>query len=134
MLLGYKKDRLQLLSVISIIWLLFGVGSLISSLIEGETNIVFPILYIAQALLLYGVYTYCRVNKYVLISKEYIQRNSLWKSKAHINDILKVRKTGKVYFIYTSEQTIRINTKLLDNQAVIELESFISRLPNAVSV
>lgn len=134
MLLGYKKDRLQLLSVISIIWLLFGVGSLISSLIEGETNIVFPILYIAQALLLYGVYTYCRVNKYVLISKEYIQRNSLWKSKAHINDILKVRKTGKIYFIYTSEQTIRINTKLLDNQAVIELESFISRLPNAVSV
>lgn len=134
MLLGYKKDRLQLLSVISIIWLFFGVGSLISSLIEGETNIVFPILYIAQALLLYGVYTYCRVNKYVLISKEYIQRNSLWKSKAHINDILKVRKTGKIYFIYTSEQTIRINTKLLDNQAVIELESFISRLPNAVSV
>ena len=134
MLLGYKKDRLQLLSVISIIWLLFGVGSLISSLIEGETNIVFPVLYIAQALLLYGVYTYCKVNKYVLISNEYIQRNTLWKSKAHINDILKVRKTGKIYFIYTSKQTIRINTKLLDNQAVIELESFINRLPHAVSV
>ncbi|HLW14190.1 MAG TPA: hypothetical protein VKX30_01675 [Flavobacteriaceae bacterium] len=134
MLLGYKKDRLQLLSVISIIWLLFGVGSLISSLIQGETNIVFPVLYIAQALLLYGIYTYCRVNKYVLISKEYIQRNTLWKSKAHINDILKVRKAGKIYFIYTPEQTIRINTKLLDSQAVIELERFINRLPNAVSV
>ena len=134
MLLGYKKDRLQLLSVISIIWLLFGVGSLISSLIEGETNIVFPVLYIAQALLLYGVYTYCKVNKYVLISNEYIQRNTLWKSKAHINDILKVRKTGKIYFKSTSKQTIRINTKLLDNQAVIELESFINRLPHAVSV
>ena len=134
MLLGYKKDRLQLLSVISIIWLLFGVVTLITSLVNGGTNIVFPILYIAQALLLYGVYTYCKVNKYVLISNEYIQRNTLWKSKAHINDILKVRKTGKIYFIYTSEQTIRINTKLLDNQAVIELESFINSLPHAVSV
>lgn len=134
MLLGYKKDRLQLLSVISIIWLLFGLGSLISSLIEGETNIVFPILYIAQALLLYGVYSYCKVNKYVFISKEYIQCNTLWKSKAYINDILKVRKTGKIYFLYTSEQTIRINTKLLDNQAVRELENFISHLPHAVSV
>ena len=134
MLLGYKKDRLQLLSVISIIWFLFGVISLITSLVNGETNIVFPILYIAQALLLYGVYTYCKVKKYILISNDYIQCNTLRKSKAHINDILKVRKTGKIYFIYTSEQTMRINTKLLDNQAVTELEGFISRLPHAVAV
>ena len=70
MLLGYKKDRLQLLSVISIIWFLFGVVSLVTSLTKGESNIVLPILYLVQAVLLYGVYTYCKVKKYILINNE----------------------------------------------------------------
>jgi len=134
MLLGYKKDRLQLLSVISIIWLLFGVVSLITTLSEGGSNVVLPILYLAQAVLLYGVYTYCKVKKYILISKDYIQRNSLSKPKAHINDILKVRKKGNLYFFYTPKKTLRVNTKLMDKKALAELEDFIKRLPNAVSV
>lgn len=134
MLLGYKKDRLQLLSIISIIWFLFGVVSLVTTLSEGGANIVLPILYLAQAVTLYGVYTYCKVKKYILINNEYIQRNSFSKPKAHIKDILKVRKKGKIYFFYTSKRTLRVNTKLLDNQALIDLEDFIKRLPNAVAV
>ncbi|HLS11612.1 MAG TPA: hypothetical protein VK050_05585 [Flavobacteriaceae bacterium] len=134
MLLGYKKDRLQLLSIISITWFMFGMVSLVTSLTQGETNMVLPILYVAQAIILYGIYTYCKVNKYILIDKDYIQRNSLSKPKVHVEDILKVRKKGKIYFFYTPKRTLRINTKLLDKQALTELEDFIKSLPNAVAV
>lgn len=134
MLLGYKKDRLQLLAVISTIWFLFGVISLILSTIQGDANIVMPILYIAQAILFYGVYKYCKIKKYIVISSDYIQCNSLSKPKANVKDILKVRKRGKIYFLYTSKRTLRINTKLLDNSAIKKLEEFINGLPNAVSV
>lgn len=134
MLLGYKKDRLQLLSIISITWFMFGMVSLVTSLTQGETNMVLPILYVAQAIILYGIYTYCKVNKYILIGKDYIQRNSLSKPKVHVEDILKVRKKGKIYFFYTPKRTLRINTKLLDKQALTELEDFIKSLPNAVAV
>lgn len=134
MLLGYKKDRLQLLAVISITWFLFGIMSFVFSYGKADANIVMPILYIAQALLLYGVYRYCKIKKYIVISNDYIQCNSLSKPKANVKDILKVRKRGKMYFLYTSQRTLRINTKLLDKQALKLLEEFINRLPNAVSV
>lgn len=134
MLLGYKKDRLQLLFIIAIIWFLIGMISLIISFIKGEPNIVLPVLYLVQSILFYGVYIYCKVKKYLLINKDYIQRNSPSKPKAHINDILKVRKKGNVYYLYTSKRTLRINTKLLDNQALIELENFLKNLPKAVVV
>ena len=134
MLLGYKKDRLQLLSIISITWFLFGMVSLVTSLSQGEVNMILPILYVAQAIILYGIYTYCKVNKYIMIGKDYIQRNSLSKPKVYVEDILKVRKKGKLYFFYTNERTLRINTKLLDSQALLELEVFVKHLPNAVSV
>jgi len=113
---------------------MFGMVSLVTSLTQGETNMVLPILYVAQAIILYGIYTYCKVNKYILIDKDYIQRNSLSKPKVHVEDILKVRKKGKIYFFYTPKRTLRINTKLLDKQALTELEDFIKSLPNAVAV
>ena len=134
MLLGYKKDRLQLLSIIAITWFTFGMISLVTSLTKGEANMVLPILYLAQAIILYGIYSYCKANKYILIEKDYIQRNSLSKPKVHVQDILKVRKKGKIYYFYTPKTTLRINTKLLDDEALAELENFIKHLPNAVAV
>lgn len=134
MLLDYKKDRLQLLAVIAIIWLLFGIISLVSFSSQGSSNIVMPILYIVQALLFFGIYRYCKVKKYIEISSDYIQCNSFSKPKANIKDILKVRKRGSIYFLYTAKRTLRINTKLLDKHAVKLLEEFLKRLPNAVTV
>ncbi len=134
MLLGYKKDRLQILFIISIIWFLFGAISFIMLLKDGEGNLVLPILYMAQAGLFYGIYKYCKVKKYIYISDEYIQRNSLSQSKVYLQDILKVRKRGKFYFFYTSKRTLRINTQLLDKNAVDTLDTFIDNLPNALTV
>lgn len=134
MLLDYKKDRLQLLFIISIIWLLFGAISFIFSSIDGSVNIVLPLLYVVQAFVFYMAYRYCKTKKYVLISKDFIQCNSFSKPKAYIKDIMKVRKNGKTYFLYTSKNTLRINTKLLDKKAVKLLEEFLTHLPNAVTV
>lgn len=134
MLLGYKKDRLQLLAVISIIWFLFGVISLFYSFQQGNSSVIMPVLYIAQAVLFFGIYHYCKTKKYIVICKDYIQCNSLAKPKANIKDILKVRKTGNVYFLYTSKRTLRINSKLLDQKATQRLEEFLKQLPNAVIV
>lgn len=134
MLLGYKKDRLQLLFVISMMWLLFGAISLVSSSLEGKVSLTLPFIYILQAVLFYMAYRYCKIKKYVHISKEFIQCNSFSKPKAYINEIKKVKKNGNTYFLYTPKKTLRINTKLLDTNAIKLLEDFLIALPNSVIV
>lgn len=133
MLLSYKRDRLQLLLIISGILLLFGVGSLVTFIKNRDSSLLLTGLYIVQAALFYSIYKYCKTRKYVYICNEYIQCNSLSKPKAYLSDILKVRKRGGFYFIYTSKRTLRINTKLLDHRALDTLEEFIKNLPNALS-
>jgi len=134
MLLSYKRDRLQLLLIISLICCLFGVINLVVFMKNESSSLFLSLLYVIQAGIFYSLYKYLKIKKYLYICNEYIQRNSLFISKAYLDDILKVRKRGKVYFFYTPKKTLKVNTKLLDGYDKEQLDIFISKLPISLTI
>lgn len=126
MRLGFKKDRLQLLLTMAVFLTVFGVFSILSSVKKEAMDLVLPILYIVQAGVLIWVYRYFKTKKYLYVCKDYIQSNVLFGKKVYFKDIEQIRRRGEMYFIFTEKDVFKINTKLIDEKSLKELNKILN--------
>ena len=126
MKIRFKKKRLKVNIVLGIIWIALGTLTIVTDDEIRWTNygyLVIGILYV-------GHYLYDLKNQYLTIENGTIRKNGLygyWK-KINLNEINWIKKFAGDYTLVTEQNELKINTELIDENSLTELNRILAEL------
>jgi hypothetical protein len=124
MKIRYKKKRLNSNLFIGIVWGIFG---LLSLTYDGPIRWM-DFGYVFMAILYLGQYVYEYNNQYLTISNGTIRKNKLFGKKIELNKITWIKKFAGDYILNTENQELTINTQVVDEKSLPELERILSEI------
>ena len=124
MKIGYKKKRQNLNLFFGIAWGIFGTLTLF---IEGKMRWT-DYGYIVLSILYLGRYLYERANQYLTIENGTIRKNSWFGKKLALNEITWIKKFAGDYILKTDQQELTVNTDLIDEKSMTELNRILGNL------
>jgi hypothetical protein len=84
--------------------------------------------FFAMALLYLGQYMFERQNQYLTITQDEIKVNNLFRKRIKLSDISRIKKFADDYKIIADEKVITINTKIIDQESLSELNELLVKL------
>ncbi|MDB4402082.1 hypothetical protein N9169_01290 [Algibacter sp.] len=124
MKIRYKKKRLKFYLIMTILWLIFVVFNLISNDF-GEwtayTWLGISVMYIA-------IYSFDYFNQYLTIQNNVIKENHLFGKKINLNEIKRIKKFAGDYILQTDKTELTINTQIIDQNSLTELNAELEKL------
>jgi hypothetical protein len=126
MKIKFKKKRLRVNLILGLVWIVLGTLSIVTDDEIRWTDygyLVIGILYI-------GHYLYDLTNQYLTIENGTIRKNGLygyWK-KINLNEINWIKKFAGDYTLKTEQKELKINTELIDKDALSELNKILTEL------
>jgi hypothetical protein len=109
--------------IFGIIWLVFGTTAVI---INSEN--VFNYGYIIMGILYLGTYLFENNKHYLTIENGTISKNHLIPKKINLNEIKRVKKFAGDYILKTDSTELRINTELIEEKSLAELNTVLENL------
>jgi hypothetical protein len=126
MKIKFKKKRLRVNLILGLVWIVLGTLSIVTDDEIRWTDygyLVIGILYI-------GHYLSDLTNQYLTIENGTIRKNGLygyWK-KINLNEINWIKKFAGDYTLKTEQKELKINTELIDKDALSELNKILTEL------
>ena len=126
MKIKFKKKRLRVNLILGIVWIILGTLSIVTDDKIRWTDygyLVIGILYV-------GHYLYDLKNQYLTIENGTIRKNGLygyWK-KINLNEINWIKKFAGDYTLKTEKKELKINTELIDENSLTELNKILAEL------
>ncbi|EGV42901.2 hypothetical protein BZARG_2018 [Bizionia argentinensis JUB59] len=117
----YKKKRLYINLFMALFWIALAVLALWENYSINWYNFGFLLaatLYLTQ-------FIWDISYQYVTITDKFIRKNGLLIKKILLKDITHVEKTGNGYTLKTTGKTLVIKAHLIDENSLVELESFL---------
>jgi hypothetical protein len=124
MKIKYKKKRIYINLAFGIFWILLGV----INFIEGDTIRWTDYGYLLAGILYLGQYLWNITNQYLTVENGIIKKNSIFGKKINLNDITWIKKFAGDYTLKTENQELKINTELIAEKSLAELEKILGKL------
>nr|WP_319401794.1 hypothetical protein [uncultured Carboxylicivirga sp.] len=121
-----KKTRLYTNLILGLVWIILGFFILHTK----ETYQWSDFLYLVIGLLYIGHYLYDSINQYLIIENGIIRKNVLYdyRKKINLNDINSIKKFAGVYTLKTNNKEFKINTTIIDEDSLEELNKLLGEL------
>tara|TARA_R110001632_G_scaffold45215_3_gene114860 strand:+ start:395 stop:781 length:387 start_codon:yes stop_codon:yes gene_type:complete len=123
MKIRFTKKRLKHYLIFGIIWLVFGT----TAVIFNSEN-VFNYGYIIIGILYFGTYIFENNKHYLTIENGTISKNHLIPKKINLNEIKRIKKFAGDYILKTDSTELRINTELIEENSLEELNTVLENL------
>ena len=123
MIIQYKRRYLRWNLVFGLFWLILGVIS-----IPNNSENYLNYGYLIAALFYIGNYILKSNNQYLTIDSETITINNLFPKKVNLNDLILIKKSKKIYILKTEISELRINTSLIEKNALKDLQAIMKNL------
>ena len=126
MKIKFKKNRLYGNLLLGVVW--FGIGLL--NIYEGDNARWSFYVYLVLGLLYIGHFLTDITYQYLTIEKGAIRRNKLYGmgNKINLSDINWIKKDDRGYTLITDAHTMKIKTKLIEQNSLTELNTILGQL------
>ena len=124
MRIGYKKRHMYINLIFGLVWL---VWFFIGILTKDEPNWTDYGWIVISAMYLIG-YFYQRQNKYLTIENGIIKINSPFGKKLNLTEVKRIKKFAGDYILKTDSTELRINTELIEENSLAELNTVLEKL------
>lgn len=126
MKIRFKKRRLYANLIVGIIWT--GLG--IFNVIETEALKWIDYGYLVVGFLYISHYLYDDFNQYLNIENGIIAKNEFFgfKKKIALNDVTLIKEYAGDYILQTEDEKLEINTTLIEDQSLKELNNVLKEL------
>ena len=110
--------------IMGLIWMGYG---LLSVLFEDDPNwmdygwLIFAGIYLI-------VYVFQKTQKYLAIDNGFLKIQGPFGKKINLNDVREIRKFAGDYILKTGNTQLTINTQLIDEESLTELNSILQKL------
>ncbi|MGE5943961.1 MAG: hypothetical protein ACM31G_06440 [Flavobacteriales bacterium] len=123
MKIRFKKKRLKYNLIFGILWLILGTTS-----VTFESGNVFNYGYIIMGILYFGTYLFENNKQYLTIENGIISKNHLIPKSINMNEIKRINKFAGDYVLKTDSTELRINTELIEEKSLAELNIVLENL------
>ena len=123
MKIRYKKKRLNYYLIFGILWLILGTAS-----VTFESGTIFNYGYLLMGFLYLGTYFFENNKQYLTIENGVISKNQLIPKKINLDEIKQIKKFAGDYILKGNSTELRINTELIDQKSLLELNTFLEGL------
>ncbi len=124
MKIKYKKKRNYINLALGLFWILLSILSFIQKDKIHWTDygyLVVGVLYIGQ-------YFWDITNQYLTLENGIIKKNSVFGRKINLNEIIWIKKFAGDYTLKTENQELKINTELIQEHSLNELNKILAEL------
>jgi len=123
MKIRFTKKRLKHYLIFGMLWLVLGT----TAVIFNSEN-VFNYGYLIIGILYLGTYLFENNNQYLTIENGTISKNHLISKKINLNEIKRIKKFAGDYILKTDSTELRINTELIEEKSLAELNNVLENL------
>ena len=123
MKIRFTKKRLKHYMIFGILWLVLGTIAVIFN-----SDNVFNYGYIVIGILYFGTYLFENNKQYLTIENGIISKNHLIPKKINLNEIKRIKKFAGDYILKTESTELRINTELIEENSLAELNTVLENL------
>ncbi|MDZ4127680.1 MAG: hypothetical protein U1E02_26455 [Hydrogenophaga sp.] len=123
MKIRFKKKRLKYYLIFGILWLVLGT----TAVIFNPENF-FNYGYLLMGILYAGTYLFENKKQYLTIENGIISKNHLIPKKINLNEIKRIKKFAGDYILKTDSTELRINTELIEENSLAELNTVLEKL------
>ncbi|MGC6434389.1 MAG: hypothetical protein ACON4M_09370 [Crocinitomicaceae bacterium] len=123
MKIRFTKKRLKHSLIFGIVWLALGTTAVIFN-----SDNVFNYGYLIIGFLYFGTYLFENNKQYLTIENGIISKNQLIPKKINLNKINRIKKFAGDYILETDSTELRINTVLIEEKSLAELNTVLENL------
>jgi len=123
MKIRFKKKRLKYYLIFGILWLVLGTTAVIFN-----PESFFNYGYLLMGILYAGTYLFENKKQYLTIENGIISKNHLIPKKINLNEIKRIKKFAGDYILKTDSTELRINTELIEENSLAELNTVLEKL------
>ena len=123
-IIKYTKKRLYINLILALFWTTLGVFVLW----ESNTIRWYNFGYLLAGLLYFTQFFYDLFWQYLFISDECIKINGFFGKKIRLKDITAIEKFAGGYTLKTENQKFNIHTNLIDENSLIEFDTFLNTI------
>ncbi len=126
MKIRFKKKRLYMSAILGIVWTGFGTYNIL----EDENLRWSDYIYLLVGILYIGHYLFDLINQYLIVENGTIRKNLLYgySKKINLNEINLIKKFAGDYTLKTDTQKLKINTDLIEEKSLAELNEILQKL------
>ena len=124
MKIKYKNKRFKKHLIFGILWTILGFLNLNYS---GDNSWI-DYGFLVIAVLYWSSYFYEKNNQYLTVDDDSIKKNSITGKKIYLSDITWIKKFAGDYILKTDTEELTINTEVVDEKSLVELNRILSKL------
>ena len=123
MKIRFTKKRLKHYLIFGILWLVLGTTAVIFN-----SDNIFNYGYLIIGILYFVTYLFENNKQYLTIENGIITKNQLIPKKINLNEIMRIKKFAGDYVLKTDSTEFRINTELIEEKSLAELNTVLENL------
>tara|TARA_R110002033_G_scaffold59871_1_gene109765 strand:+ start:56 stop:442 length:387 start_codon:yes stop_codon:yes gene_type:complete len=123
MKIRFTKKRLKHYLIFGILWLVLGTTAVIFN-----SDNIFNYGYLIIGILYLGTYLFENNKQYLTIENGIISKNHLIPKKINLNEVKRIKKFAGDYILKTDSTELRINTELIEEKSLAELNTVLENL------
>jgi hypothetical protein len=124
MIINYRKKRLNNYLIFGILYLTLSLLLIFTKENRSFTDYGFLII----SILYLGTYFYEKKNQYLTIGNGLFSVNQPFGKKIKLNEIKQIKKFAGDYILKTNKTELTINTQIIDEKSLVELDSELKKL------
>jgi hypothetical protein len=124
MIINYRKKRLNNYLIFGILYLTLSLLLIFTKENRSFTDYGFLII----SILYLGTYFYEKKNQYLTIGNGLFSVNQPFGKKIKLNEIKQIKKFSGDYILKTNKTELTINTQIIDEKSLVELDSELKKL------
>ena len=126
MKIRFKKKRLYSNLILGIVWTILG----IFNVTDNQSFRWLDYGYLVVGVLYIGHYLFDLSNQYLILENGTIHKNKLYGfgKKINLNEINLIKKFAGDYILKTPTQELTINTELIEEKSLVELNRLLTEL------
>jgi hypothetical protein len=124
MIINYRKKRLNNYLIFGILYLTLSLLLIFTKENRSFTDYGFLII----SILYLGTYFYEKKNQYLTIGSGLVSVNKPFGKKIKLNEIKQIKKFSGDYILKTNKTELTINTQIIDEKSLVELDSELKKL------
>jgi hypothetical protein len=123
MKIRFTKKRLKHYLIFGTLWSVLG-----TTVVIFNSDNVFNYGYLIIGILYFGTYLFENNKQYLTIENGIISKNHLIPKKINLNEINLIKKFAGDYILKTDSTELRINTELIEEKSLAELNTMLENL------
>lgn len=124
MIINYRKKRLNNNLIFGLLYLTLSLLVIFTK----ENRLLTDYGFLIISILYLGTYFYEKKNQYLTIGNGLVSVNQPFGKKIKLNEIKQIKKFAGDYILKTNKTELTINTQIIDEKSLVELDSELKKL------